>query len=72
MTEEDEEHFKNNDICTFCEKEILSEKFCDHCHLTHRYRNPAHSKCNINVTQDKSEIIPFVLVILIVICFSKI
>ena len=34
MTEEDEEDFKNNDICRFCEKKIESDKIRDHCHLT--------------------------------------
>ena len=28
--------------------------------MTSKYRGPAHSKCNINVTQDKSNFIPFV------------
>ena len=31
----------------------------DLCHLTGKYRGPAHSKCNINVTQDQSNFIPF-------------
>ena len=60
MTEEDEEHYKNNNICRFCEKEILSDKVRDHCHLTSNYRGPAHSKCNINVTQKQSNFIPFI------------
>ena len=32
MTQEDEEDFRNNNICRFCEKEILSDKVRDHCH----------------------------------------
>ena len=60
MTEDDEEDFKNNNICRFCEKEILSDKVRDHCHLTGDYRGPAHSKCNINVTQKQSIFIPFI------------
>ena len=32
MTQEDEEKYKNNNICRFCEKDILSNKVCDHCH----------------------------------------
>ena len=51
MTEKDEEDFRNDNICRFCEKEILSDKARDHCHLTGKYRGQAHSKCNINVTQ---------------------
>ena len=59
MTEEDEEHYKNNNICRFCAKNIQSDKVRDHCHLTGKYRGPAHSKCNINVTQKQSIFIPF-------------
>ena len=59
MTEEDEV-FKNTNICRFCEKEILSDKVCDHCHLTGKYRGPAHNICNINVTQKQSNFIPFI------------
>ena len=60
MTEENEEEYRNNNICRFSEKEILSDKVRDHCHLTGKYRGPAHSKCNINVTQDQSNFIPFI------------
>ena len=61
MTEENGEDFKNNNFCRFCEKIIKSVKVRDHCHLTGKYRSPAHSKCNINVTQDKSKNIPFII-----------
>ena len=60
MTEENEEDYRINNICIFCEKEILSDKVRDHCHLTGNYRGPAHSKCNINVTQKQSNFIPFI------------
>ena len=30
MTQEDKEDFDNNNICRFCEKEILSDKARDH------------------------------------------
>ena len=59
MTKEDEEDFKNINICRFCEKEILSNKVRDHCHLTGKYRGPAHNICNINVKQKDSNFIPF-------------
>ena len=58
MTQEDEEDYRNNDICRFCEKEIISDKVRDHCHLTGKYRGPAHSICNVNVTQKQSNFIP--------------
>ena len=60
MTEEDEEDFKIDNNCRFCEKEIVSNKVRDHCHLTGNYRGPAHSICDINVTQDPSNFIPFI------------
>ena len=60
MTEENEEDYKNDNICRFCEKNIESDKVRDHCHLTGKYRGPAHSKCNVNVTQKQSNFIPFI------------
>ena len=59
MTGENEEDFKNNNSCRFCEKKILSDKVRDHCHLTGKYRGPAHNICNINVKQKDSNFIPF-------------
>ena len=59
MTKENEEDFKNNIICRFCEKKILSDKVRDHCDLTGKYRGPAHNTCNINVKQKDSNFIPF-------------
>ena len=59
MTEEDEEDFRNNTVCRFCEKEILPDKVRDHCHLTGKYRGPAHNTCNLNVKQTDNNFIPF-------------
>ena len=59
MTEVDEKDYRNNNICRFCEKEILSDKVRDHCHLTGKYREHAHYTCNINVKQKVSNFIPF-------------
>ena len=59
MTNQDEEDYRSNNICRFCEKEINSDKVRDHCHLTSKFRGPAHSKYNINVTQDQSNFIQF-------------
>ena len=60
MTEEDEEDYTNNNIWRFCQKNIESVKVPDHCHLTGRYRGPAHNKSTFNVTQDQTNFIPFV------------
>ena len=59
MTKEDEEYYRNINICRFCEKEILSDKVRDHCHLTGKYCGSAHNTCNINVKQKDSIFIPF-------------
>ena len=60
LTKEDTEDFDNNNICRFCEKKSKSDKVRDHCHLTGKTRGPPHSKCNMNVTQYTSNIIPFI------------
>ena len=59
MTQEDKEDFDNNNACRFCEKEILSAKVRDHCHLTGKYRGPAHNTCNKKVKQKDSSFLPF-------------
>ena len=59
MTEENEENYKNNNVCRFCEGEILSDKVRDHCHVTGKYRGPAHNSCNTNVKEKDNNFIPF-------------
>ena len=58
MTEKDDEDYRNNNICRLCKKNDC-DKNRDHCHLTVNWRGPAHSKCNIKVTQKRSNFIPF-------------
>ena len=60
MTEQDVKDYINNNICRFREKEISIDEVKDHCHLTGKYRGPAHNTCNINVTQQQRIIIPFI------------
>ena len=60
MTEDDEKDYKNNNICRFCEEKIGSDKIRDPSDLTAKYRGPAHSKSNINATEEQSYFIPFV------------
>ena len=57
MTEKDEEDFEIINLCRFCEKEIIDNKDRNHCHLTGKYKGPAHSICNFNVTQKQSNFI---------------
>ena len=59
-TEKNEEDNRNNNICWCCEKNIEAVKGGDECHLTGKYREPAHSECDINVTQKQSNFIPVV------------
>ena len=59
MTDEDEEDYRNNNVCRFCEKFIESDKVRDHCHLTGKYRGPAHINCKIIVTPKQSNFIRF-------------
>ena len=57
MKEEDNQDFVNNNICRYCEKYIELDKVRDHCHLTGKYRGPAHSDCNLKVKQKDSNFI---------------
>ena len=59
MTQEDKEGFDNNIFCRLCEREILSDKVRDHCHVTGKYRGPAHNTCNINVKSKDSNFIRY-------------
>ena len=59
MSEENEEHCRNKNICRFSKKEFISDEVRDHCHLTGKHRGAAHNSCNINVKQKQSNSIPF-------------
>ena len=50
MTSENCAHYDSTDKCHICEEEIMDprEKVRDHCHLTGKYRGPAHKWCNLN------------------------
>ena len=48
-------------ICVdFVKKKFSLIKIRDHCHLKSNYRGPALSKCNLNVTQKQSNVVPFI------------
>jgi hypothetical protein len=57
MTECDENHFKDTNICWFCEC-IATNKVRDHDHLTGKYRGVACDKCNVLVRQKYSSFVP--------------
>ena len=57
MSQEDEKHFRNTDICWFCESEVTNNKVRDHCDLAGICRGAAHEKCNIIVRQKQSNFI---------------
>lgn len=46
-------HHQYSNDCYMCNKPILNEKdkVADHCHITGKYRGPAHSICNLNYKQ---------------------
>ena len=44
----DEENYQNSSDCHICNKKIPYDKnkVRDHCHITGKYRGPAHRSCN--------------------------
>ena len=51
---------EKNIFVDFVKKQIISDKVRHHCHLTPKYRGPAHNTCNNNVTQKQGNFIPFI------------
>ncbi|KYN08011.1 hypothetical protein ALC62_01000 [Cyphomyrmex costatus] len=50
FTQDDWRKFNSTTHCHVCEKPFAKDdkRARDHCHLTGRYRGPAHSNCNLN------------------------
>lgn len=49
LNNEELQSFQNNNMCHICQLPIINEaKVKDHCHLSGKYRGPAHSSCNLN------------------------
>ena len=61
MTAEQNEEFEMSSICWICEKLIgvNDNKVRDHCHVTGKYRGPAHWSCNINLKISKKLLVIF-------------
>ena len=54
MTTLENEEFERTNICWICGKLIdFDEKVRGHCHITGKYRGPAHWSCNINLKISK-------------------
>ncbi|XP_065363259.1 uncharacterized protein LOC135956640 [Calliphora vicina] len=54
LTEQENLDYALNDICHICFKPIANEiKVRDHCHLSGKYRGPAHNSCNLNAKTPK-------------------
>ena len=46
MTKKDEENYQNSNDCWICNEKIIKDKVRDHCHITGKFRDPAHKECN--------------------------
>ena len=51
MSTEDEHSFQAADKCFICMQELGSDRVCDHCHVTGKFRDAAHNACNLNLKQ---------------------
>ena len=51
MTEKDNGHFINSTKCWICDNIYVKSdvKVRDYCHITGKYRGPAHRDCSIKV-----------------------
>ena len=51
ITQEQEREFKRSTKCYICEKKFTKKsiKVRDHCHITGKYRGPAHKNCNLQL-----------------------
>ena len=61
MNEEQNEEFERSNICWICggSIDIGDNKVRDHCHVTGKYRGPAHWSCNINLKINKNLVVIF-------------
>ena len=58
MTEDEIKKFNSATECYICKKVFsCNDKVRDHCHLTGKYRGPAHNNCNLNL-KEKVNFIP--------------
>ncbi|XP_059217627.1 uncharacterized protein LOC131994766 [Stomoxys calcitrans] len=50
LSPSEEFNFQVAQNCHVCEKLLGSDRVRDHCHITGKYRGPAHNKCNLEHT----------------------
>ena len=55
MSAEEEEKCQLSNSCWICDKlfDVEDDKVRDHCHITGKYRDAAHWRCNINLKLSK-------------------
>ena len=46
MITENENNYRNSEICWICSQKIIKDKVSDHCHITGKFRGAAHKECN--------------------------
>ncbi|XP_071056136.1 uncharacterized protein [Onthophagus taurus] len=51
LTADEQWHFESAENCIICQNHFTSNqvKVRDHCHISGKYRGPAHSNCNLNL-----------------------
>lgn len=47
LSPEEKNLYNSSNICHICNRELNNDKVKDHCHLTGKYRGPAHNECNL-------------------------
>lgn len=52
MTPEERRAFKGASMCHICENQLGGDRVRDHCHITGKYRGPAHNACNLALRID--------------------
>ena len=49
MAIEDENNYQNSEDCWICNEKIIEGNVRGHCHITGKYRGPAHRQCNLKL-----------------------
>ena len=49
MTTENEKNYQESQECWICDEKLDTDKVRDHCHITGKFRDAAHSKYNLKL-----------------------